>query len=273
MWYSGLMDTTYAIPDAVDFTNIPSACFRELETTIVNDTGAWEYEASLTGFMIGIDIDGISIGVSFAKQMADLRALTHNYTYALSIMNHAMPTYRLSVDTSPSNLDPEFVAAVDHLPTTPSPDYAQMVEYWGTHYLAGADVGGACNFTVLFNQSAVTDESAHWVFEQIFISIGIMYNGIGIDVDFGYNVTKMTESLSKKFAENSHTKYECVGGDVALLDNGLYSLWSESVHRNPQPIPPSLQLRPISDLVYDPVKSKLLKQAVVTYLNSPDPKH
>lgn len=72
-WLDPFSHFPYSIPDALDFTNTPSACFLESDTIIMNNSAAWEAEASMTGFFIGIGYDGFNIGIGFNKEMAHMQ--------------------------------------------------------------------------------------------------------------------------------------------------------------------------------------------------------
>lgn len=114
---------------------------------------------------------------------------------------------------------------------------------------------------------------------------------IGINLDLGFGFTHMQGKVDEEFTKSSTSTYQCVGGDLQNLKDGNYSCvmpllasftgvpltsfsfcfpsaseWVDSMIRNPSLIPGSYQLRPISSLVFDPVKRALLTSSIEAYL-------
>eukprot|EP00929_Paragymnodinium_shiwhaense_P109735 TRINITY_DN76239_c0_g1_i1.p1 TRINITY_DN76239_c0_g1~~TRINITY_DN76239_c0_g1_i1.p1 ORF type:complete len:253 (+),score=46.09 TRINITY_DN76239_c0_g1_i1:91-759(+) len=222
----------------------------------------------MTGFEIGISFDGIGIGVSFMHEMAKFKALTQDYTSDMSLMSRAQTLYKLQYGSLPSQLNKEFEEVVNALPTTPSPLYQQFIDYWGTHFVAGSDFGSYCNFTSVYLKTFVKETSAAYAQTQVEISFGLELESIGMNIDIGYGLTHITGSLSEKFLASSNTTWMCVGGDVDLLKAKQFDQWVDSVLHDPALIPSSIQLRPLSMLIYDPTKRQLLQDAIVDYLKA-----
>ena len=73
-----------------------------------------------TGSVLTLD-GGFTLGISFAKQLAEARNVTDDWKKGMSLLNRWQSLYRLSYDGNPSHMASGWTAFVDSLPTTPSP--------------------------------------------------------------------------------------------------------------------------------------------------------
>lgn len=266
VWVSPYNGIPYSIPDSLELTNTPSACTRELQYTVTSEADVFSFEAGITGFMLGLDIDGLSIGVNFEKAKADFAELTSNYSAGLTWMDHSLTLYQLSYGGGSQQLNPALLQVLNALPNKPSPLYTQVLEYWGTHYVSSASFGGYCNFTVMYEQNFMQNKSTKFKQQQIGISIGIMLQQIGLDLDFAFSSISFNSKLDQQFKEHSNMTSLCIGGKPSLASSKQYLLWQVSVGGAPVPVPHTQRLRPLADLVYDPIKHDLLMNATVAYL-------
>jgi hypothetical protein len=268
-WYDPIQQETFLIPDELDFSDTPCACFREKSWMIQNATAAWTSETDWWGISVGYGTTSYSVGVSFSQLVANIRSELHNFTWGATLVDRSQELYALDFATTIPNLSPMFMQAVNSLPATGGQAYTTFLAYWGTHYISGAKFGGHCNFTVTYDKSLTTTKSQHYVDDQIGIQVSIMMKSQGISFDIGMGLDSGSGEIhiDTLFKDNSVHAYECVGGDLDYLAAGDYESWRASLRKNPAMIPHSQRLRPISDLVMDPTRRALLKTAVDSYMN------
>jgi len=274
-WYDPLADKTWSIPDELLFESIPCGCIRESTISMRNASDVYQSLSKYSGFNIGLDIPipdtpvAVSLGVSFEQQVESARGESQNFSLALDMLTRNSPAYSLQFGASSNKLAPIFQKMLDALPSTQGPAYTQLIQYWGTHVVTGSQYGGACNFTTKWNQKALSSMSEEAKSRNIGISIGLkmISSGIGVDLGFGFGHATNDTKVDQQFADASTTEMSCVGGDAVLWKNGEWDQWVASVRNAPAAIPGTMQLRPISELVMDPTRRTLLREAIMTYLD------
>lgn len=272
-WYDALNKKTYSIPDGIDFLSTPSACFLEDQSIIRNESSAWNYFEKNSGFNVGVAYAGVRAGVSYTKDMSQMRARLDNYSKTIGITHRWMTVYSASIGNKYENQNVMFLKQVDALPQSYGDGraYAEFIKYWGTHIVTGADFGGTCNFTTTFVSSKEATHSEDYVRKQIGLVVGLQMQTWGIDLDLGFGRSKDTEKVDSDFSRNSNSDTLCTGGNPNLLDGTTdgYHAWSTSLRMQPSLIDRSLRFRPISEVIGGQemfqVKANL-KRAIGEYL-------
>ena len=114
----------------------------------------------------------------------------------MSVLSRYFSMYRLDVGSTETALNSDFAASIAALPSTPSAMYAEVIAYFGTHYLSSAVFGGACNFSMTYNQSIMGQFSADFQSTHIVIGLAIGMQNFGINGDLGLNETSFTTAVS-----------------------------------------------------------------------------
>jgi len=236
-----------------------------------------------TLWTFGINIKGISISATMEKLRTELDILLEAGTLGLFMQSRDLSLFRLMYDGG--DVSPEFASALAAAPSSDphSPAWTHLLDTFGTHYTSAVGMGAACNFSVLFNMSAVARYNHSFVETEFRVAIGMLMLGLGMEWDLGYNSTRTATNhsnvLDRAFAKAINSSWSCHGGNVSLLreppaklnitNYARYLKWLLTIPHTPSPVPRTAELVPLYQLVRDnPAKGAAFKAATEAYLRN-----
>lgn len=161
-------------------------------------------------------------------------------------------------------------------------DYAAFIDRFGTHYAESAFFGGSMDVYIVVNSTYVNQVGQSETSSQMSVGLDIVYVAFGFSSSGSHEYGKLTTRFkdvrrsrravctgldSSVGAQASEIVMVAFGGDPALVQNGAYDSWSDTVTANPVPI--NVTYRDISDLVYDQTRAPLVQQAANAFLSQP----
>jgi len=259
----------FVLPDGVQYMATPGLCTRDTAYEYTSESGVGEVSAKSFGIGISLTYDGISISAMFQEMHAKIKNETDNFAKGMYLTQHEMPLAELTWGSSSAGMSDGFkqmLAAMQAAGGSNPAVYDAVVGTIGTHVTTSARLGGACEFKLTFNQSAVSNYSASYREEQFQIGIGLAMQAVGIGVDVGFSSSKWEAHMNAAFKNATQATMNCVGGDPTLAND--YPTWAATVPAAPATLPLGLRLRPLWEFLPAGPAQNALKAAVLRRLKS-----
>lgn len=277
-WTDPNTKQTFLIPDGHLLTTFAAVCLDASETVIADASAVAELWAGFSFAWTHFKIWKIPISATFKNFQDAVSALLDGFAKEMFMLEFSLDLFHLSRGIS-ANHTAEFAADVAALPLTQTKEYDSFVNKWGTHFVGSQGFGGYCNLTVVWEQTAFADYSEDWKKAQSRIKANLFLDKLGVQTWMNLNlVNARDKQADSNFTHNSTLSFQCTGGKLGLLGEGLgegaapapgsWKQWLESIATNPQPIERNIRLRALSELVDDAQKRDLLDQAIVNFVNT-----
>jgi len=270
-WVSPYDGKTYLFPDQSYLTNIG----RGTTDDVVNLFNSWEtYFQQKTSWMgvnvgLGIGSTGAQVGLAFNRSKNEISGYLKNMTRNLALDNRIMALYQLDLWPISGNLVAPLTRTLKSLPRTLSSDsdkraYQNLINGWGTHYIASAQFGSKVNITTVFDQSLINKYGSSWISTQIGLSI--TWEKLKVGIDGGS--TKNTSKVDQTFAQHSENYVDYIGGIPSTFETDGYKEWLKTIPSNPAILLDKSLIIPLHELADDPVIRANIKKALLAYCST-----
>lgn len=257
---------TYDVPDNISPQNATggtSQAYTFANREEVQKHFASSLHASLsTGF--GLAVFSGAFNASFSDDQESM----HSSTYGIYEENFTAWVLTLS-STDPQWLDPDFIAAMNELPSTfepinPGAFYAFFAQ-WGTHFAHEVTVGARMYYVVTVEDSYTSDLT------QTHADISLEYKAVFTDTEVQSAVD--WSNLNEKWSSSRQVTVQTEGGDTSLLNlvpgqgdwfGEEFRAWNSAIMDNPVGI--DFKLKSLATL-FSGEQASAVAQAIAAYIN------
>ncbi|XP_062378830.1 perforin-1-like [Sardina pilchardus] len=266
-----------------------TSAMYESATEFVQSTASqikndWKLGLGLEELGVGVGVGvGVEVGMgrSHVAKFAFSMAKQDHYTFAIHEFNCTYYTFRVS---NTASLSREFAQDISRLPRDYNDKtrqrYKQLLNTYGTHYLAQVDLGGRMRtvsairtcLTILSGQT--TSKIKDCLSAQLELTYGLF--NAGPKVESCSSTLDSKDTTVTSFYKHMHQITEMVPGDVWVgsLSNDTtgFDIWFDQLKEDPGVV--SYSLNPLPMLITDKVIKGHVKTAIQQYLQekaiSPD---
>jgi len=143
-----------------------------------------------------------------------------------------------------------------------TPLYAQVVKYYGTHYVAAGTLGGRANMRTVISHDYYSTQSDSSISAQIHVTWNLFGGGGG-----GGSSSNKTD---QRWTQNSESSTHTEGGDPSIKSFNSaeeWKAWALSVETT-SPVVTSVALEPLWSLVADTQKRSNMMKAIAVYASN-----
>eukprot|EP00743_Colponemidia_sp_Colp-15_P001273 GILK01001396.1.p1 GENE.GILK01001396.1~~GILK01001396.1.p1 ORF type:complete len:819 (+),score=146.71 GILK01001396.1:35-2458(+) len=271
VWTDSETGKKYFIPNDFFVRDTPE--FHDLGTnTLYREESEFLREEVHSSYSFGtLYLPYVSLSYSFSKTKGQLTEIFKSHTRQMMYGEKYFGMFELTV-LPIVPLDPRFLMRIKMLPNSRDSEddrhaYTRFISDFGTHYISSGMFGGSVNFTSIFDVSLTQTHSEEWIQQQASIGIEILQCGIGLKA--GESKDEATKKMNMDFFKYNERVMESLGGDAIVLEQGNYTAWEKSVFDKPGLLHRHSKYIALFELIDDPVKRKLMQDAVMDYGNKP----
>lgn len=258
-WTNPFVGSSYRIPDQVCFKPMPEFLMvnGSQDITKIEDLKYFYEKITKKKGFLGLSSKTETYRRTIENQYKRNEALSYFYTF-LTWYEVSLPPF------PPPAPHPIFQAAYQQLPASWSADvnsyenkaYTRFIEYWGTHYVDAASLGGSMKMETWYHKCflSATDEEYRNVQKKSSFIIATKRSGETSDV----------QSVDQKWAEYSRQTIDFQGGRPYAFDANQWRDWLGTIYENPAPI--HYGMNPIYTLLPSGPVKDALTAAINAYL-------
>ncbi|XP_075705122.1 perforin-1-like [Rhinoderma darwinii] len=281
-------NTWQKLPKAMTDWRPETSCSRNIQSVVSRSIVSVANEATSSvqnDWKVGLSVKFLGVSAKTATggshsemaKFAESKSVTDNYNFLSHKLECARYSFRLVMNPP---LKPDFEKSLKDLPDSydkmTKAKYRQLIDYFGTHYITGVNVGGRTQEVTAVRTCQVTmnglqmDEVKDCL--SVEAEVGIFGTGINSKVELCKNKLKKSGFEGDFHQVFSDRKWEVIGGDAKFdllapgKDTSVFNKWMESLNNHPGLV--SYSLESLHNLVrIKGPKKENLRLAISDYIN------